>query len=285
MGYLDRYLAGEHEQVWAELGALGAAVRDEPLYSDALAVARETMRRALHNIETLIPRLKAVGYRFGYYWLRKDQREPDSEKLPLFAPADPDAPAQLADLENAVGPIPLSIVAWYETIGVVNFVGLAPRSWGLRDPKARLRWATWIATADDPDMPRDAELFHNAGLIDWERPEVVLDPLQVMPLNRQLAMLRDWQEEMRLYGDNPPFTLLMALSATLKYDDPNGWELYQVVLPQSSADTHLSGEWHDTTFVNYLRICFRWGGLPGLQLSPHPPLRDLAHLTEGLLPL
>jgi hypothetical protein len=68
--YLDRYLRGEHEQVWDELVALGAAVREEPLYSDALAVARETMRRARHNIETLIPRLVRVGYLFGYGWLQ-----------------------------------------------------------------------------------------------------------------------------------------------------------------------------------------------------------------------
>jgi hypothetical protein len=43
--YLERYLAGEHEPVWAELQALGAAVRAEPLYSDALAVAHDTPSR------------------------------------------------------------------------------------------------------------------------------------------------------------------------------------------------------------------------------------------------
>lgn len=42
---LDRYLHGECQPVWDELVGLGAAVREEPLYSDALAVARETMRR------------------------------------------------------------------------------------------------------------------------------------------------------------------------------------------------------------------------------------------------
>jgi hypothetical protein len=52
--YLARYLDGEHEQVWAELVALGAAVRDEPLYSDAWAIACETMRRVRHNIELLV---------------------------------------------------------------------------------------------------------------------------------------------------------------------------------------------------------------------------------------
>jgi hypothetical protein len=40
--YLERYRNGEREQVWAELLALGAQVREEPLFSDALAIARET---------------------------------------------------------------------------------------------------------------------------------------------------------------------------------------------------------------------------------------------------
>jgi hypothetical protein len=66
--YLDRYLAGEHELVWDELAALGGSVREELLYADALAVARETMQRVKSNIETLIPRWKAIGYTFGYAW-------------------------------------------------------------------------------------------------------------------------------------------------------------------------------------------------------------------------
>jgi hypothetical protein len=52
--YLERYLNGEREQVWAELMTLGAAVREVPLYSDAWAVASETMRRVRHTIELLV---------------------------------------------------------------------------------------------------------------------------------------------------------------------------------------------------------------------------------------
>jgi hypothetical protein len=66
--FLWRYLARECEQVWADMQALGPAVGVEPLYSDALAMARETMRRVRHNIETLIPRLTAASYAFGYDW-------------------------------------------------------------------------------------------------------------------------------------------------------------------------------------------------------------------------
>ncbi|HEV8191173.1 MAG TPA: hypothetical protein VGP82_06775 [Ktedonobacterales bacterium] len=66
-------MAGEHEQVWAELLALAAQVRAEAVYADALGVARETIRRARYTIETLIPRLEAIGYRFGYDWLAEDE--------------------------------------------------------------------------------------------------------------------------------------------------------------------------------------------------------------------
>ena len=61
---LRRYEAGEHEAVWAELTALGAKVREAPHVDDAWAVARETMRRARHNVEQIIRRLDAMGYRF-----------------------------------------------------------------------------------------------------------------------------------------------------------------------------------------------------------------------------
>lgn len=62
--FYDRYRAGDHQQVWSDLVGLGDAVRQEPVYTDAVAVARETMKRARANIETLIDRLHAIGYRF-----------------------------------------------------------------------------------------------------------------------------------------------------------------------------------------------------------------------------
>ncbi len=67
MGYLERYINGEYEQVWAELQALGPAVRSEPLYSDAREVADETMRRVRRNCERLVERLRAMAYKFGVY--------------------------------------------------------------------------------------------------------------------------------------------------------------------------------------------------------------------------
>jgi len=55
-------------------------------------------------------------------------------------------------------------------------------------------------------------------------------------------------------------------------------------------------EWPDTTLVNYLRECFRWGGFPGFDLAhpknpnrgedtfPMPP-EHFRLLTTDLLPI
>jgi hypothetical protein len=63
--FFERYQAGDHITVWNDLMSLGEAVRHEFYANDAIAVAHETMRRARHNIETLIQRLDAMGYRFN----------------------------------------------------------------------------------------------------------------------------------------------------------------------------------------------------------------------------
>ena len=64
--YLSRYLAGEYEQVWDELVSLGSAVREEPVMSDASAVARQRMRGAKAHALRLLDRFGRIGYRFAH---------------------------------------------------------------------------------------------------------------------------------------------------------------------------------------------------------------------------
>jgi hypothetical protein len=106
--YLARYLAGEHEKVWEELVALGPAVREEPVLSDAAAVARETMRRVRHNIETVHRRLVGLGFPFA-----------DGDRA--FIPAAPDALQRIEAAERELGPFPLSLKAFYCEVERVNF--------------------------------------------------------------------------------------------------------------------------------------------------------------------
>ncbi len=163
--------------------AYGAQVREEPLLSEALAVARETMRRVRHNIDVLLPRLRMIGYQFGYGWVQpymdlpafyqtgKRLEELEAERFTyearlaytefleqaskepiVFASAKhneehicfldglinesqneyrlkelrkereyyqslPSAVDQIQQLEAIMGPLPLSVRAWYEEIG------------------------------------------------------------------------------------------------------------------------------------------------------------------------
>lgn len=114
MNYLQRYLNGEYAQVWAELLALGSSIRDEPLYSDAYAVARETMLRARNNVELLVSRLTTVGYRF---------RRPEM----TWQPPNQESLATLVRLEREYGRLPLGLHAWYEFVGSINFMGSYPQ--------------------------------------------------------------------------------------------------------------------------------------------------------------
>ncbi len=130
MDYLQRYTGGEFEDVWNELLALGPAVRDEPAYSQARQVADETMRRVRRNLERIVARLRTIGYQFGVY--------PDGSPVP-YAPeplADPNDSIRkdIRNLQEAVGPLPISLVAFWEQVGSVDLIGML-RSWPMElDP-------------------------------------------------------------------------------------------------------------------------------------------------------
>lgn len=111
--YLDRYLAGEHEAVWRELAALGPAVREPPVWDDARAVAAETMRRVRHDVELLVARLGAMGFRFVH-------------PAQAHEPPTPALLARLDALEAQAGPLPLALRAFYETVGSVCLMGAHP---------------------------------------------------------------------------------------------------------------------------------------------------------------
>jgi len=120
MNYLERYRNGEYERVWGELQSLGSAVRQEPYYSLAREVATETMRRVRRDCDLIISRLRALGYVFGTYpdgstgYYTQGARVPPSEATR----------ADLAELEERVGPLPLSLVAFWQEVGSVDLVGM-----------------------------------------------------------------------------------------------------------------------------------------------------------------
>lgn len=124
MDYLKRYHDGEYEQVWSDLQALGPTVRQEPHFTPAREVAAETMRRVRRNCQLLVSRLHSARYVFGVY---PDGSRGYYTQGPLVPPSDRTR-SDCADLEARVGTLPLSLAAFWQEVGSVDFVGMHP-SW------------------------------------------------------------------------------------------------------------------------------------------------------------
>jgi hypothetical protein len=99
--------------------SLGPDLRsDEAALSAATVVARETMRRARHNVERLVERLPTFGFEF--------------EDKPVADPP-PDATTLIDALESEIGLLPLSLRTWFEEVGQVNLNGAHPQ-WAFQYP-------------------------------------------------------------------------------------------------------------------------------------------------------
>jgi hypothetical protein len=315
--YLERYLRGECEEVWAELRALGGRIRELPLYDEAQGVVRETMKRVRCNIELLVPRLTALGYRFAY---------PDR----VFVPADEQTHQLAADVERRAGPLPLSLRGWCEVVGEVNLMGAHPKlSTYVQSPGADemaqgflSMFAQFGGRAAAPGdalqasvatcqrllkeviqgiktrQPRSTDVDAGvraskellAGMmrpIAAAGPEVDSDPLVVEPY------FGDPEDNMNegdpgegdvAIGGTDTFEAMIGPDPTHKTNHSGGTP-YTIVFPDPAIDARLLGEENYGTFIDYLRTCFRWGGFPGLRASAKPPREELAFLTQGLTPL
>lgn len=124
MDFLERYMNGEHEQVWQELQKLGASIRNEPIYSQANAVAIETMRRVRRNCERIISRLQTLGYVFGTF---PDGTRRQYKVKPLTPPSS-NMKADYEELESIAGTLPLSLTAFWNEVGAIDLIGMHP-SW------------------------------------------------------------------------------------------------------------------------------------------------------------
>jgi hypothetical protein len=116
---LNRYLSGEHEYVWRELGI---AVVPSVLLGEAQLIAVETMRRVRRNLEILVPRLRSEGFAFAHPllpegddgWARYDA---------VRAHPTPHTEELLKRVQQVAGPLPKSVKAFYREVGAVNLDG------------------------------------------------------------------------------------------------------------------------------------------------------------------
>jgi len=254
---LPRYLAGEREQVWADLMGLGPRALETRFQPHARAVATETMRRARRNVEILIARLRALGYEFwdgAVEWKRSPTLKmgyaggilevpnpfaaiPQPPRAPesVFAPAGAELRRQAAGLQ-----LPMSLRAWFEEVGEVDFSG---------------RHSQLCQFDNDPG-------YRN----------VDADPLMVF-----------LEPDLELEDQ-----LVISLAAAEKSAQASGAQVdafYGVQVPNAGADAVLEGAPGQPTFVEYLRHSFEWGGFPGWDGAPDSPRELLRQLSEGLEPI
>lgn len=246
MIFHERYMSGEREQVWSELVALGHQARHAAYFGDAYAVAKEMMRRVRRNVEVLVERLNGLGYEFA---------RPEAAYLP------PDAAAleRIVAIEGSLGPLPLSLRAFYEIVGSVDFTQS-------RDQ---------LVQHHRPERGR-------AGDIQVLGEE---DPLVVAPLTELV--------EMEASAGRVYFCFAADEFHKANY---SGGENYHVWLPDPRADFEIVGMYEiEERFVEYLRATFSWGGFRGrvdtLEEDESrcrkvaPKLGVIQSLSEGLLPL
>lgn len=246
----ERYLNGSYQKVYEELLQAHEQVFVEPLYEDALLVGKEMMRRVRQNVELVVARLQTIGYRFGEgFWeedISSEAKALIEQDIPVFQAPPVETPERLVLLEQLAGPLPFALTCWYEQVGVVNLIGRFP-------------------SFDD----RVLDDAYGA----------ILDPLFIYSLEMLLKMGRGpgtgkaWNREQ---------TISLSPDHYYKYHF-SGSGAYSILLPAKVFDTSLLLERHQTTFVNYLRQCFRWGGFPGLEIENRLPENVVSFLTANLL--
>jgi hypothetical protein len=248
--HYERYLAGEHEQVWKDLVALGADARSEAHAADALAVAYETMERVDRNVRILVERLNGLGYRFvdpgsgfgGSGLLGKlFGRGPTLH--PPHVPPDPGTAKMIAKMEKlADGPLPLSVRAFFEVVGAVNLTG-----------------------EHDTLAPTDSTVLPDALVVDGAEGALY------------------WLENICEEDEDGSGKVICIAPDAFHKSNVSGGPPYAIALPAPVADAPLDDERHEVNFVEYLRIAFAWGGFPGWEEADAVLPDELAGLREGLI--
>jgi hypothetical protein len=222
-----RYQQGLYQQVYDELLTMQDQVFAEPVYPEAVLVARTLMRRVRQNIEVLIPRLKALGYELvDGYWNRDcsalipEELAQADERYRVFRAPPAETAFLLWEVEECVGTLPLCVKAWYEEVGSVNLIGTFPA----------------IGTLDSLTE--------------------TLDPLLIEPVEDLLDQFpASAPEEFEEFKDDDGLIeVSLAVDAPLKHG-ASGSGGYNIKTPCRAFDTTIDLIYYpkDYTFVEYLR--------------------------------
>jgi hypothetical protein len=150
-------------------------------------------------------------------------------------------------VEQRLGVLPLSLRAWWDVVGSVNLTG-------------------------DHDL-----LSASAGPPNSELGTLLTDPLVVYGPEASLSdfeLSEGWEADRQC---------ILAPDRYHKHGFSGGSE-YAIAVPCRAADALVLNEPNRIHLVEYLRLCFQYGGFPGFQDDESKiPRREMALLTDGLL--
>ena len=198
------------------------------------------MRRVARGADVLAERLAALGWVPLYGELRTRPRTEDREVMRRIE-------------ETTGAPLPVSLRAFWEVVGGINFVWDYERG-------------------DAPDLGVDLPMDD-------------MDPLWVDAPEEVTRLFEEWAD--RRSGVDPelagPFNLDLAPDYLHKANTSGGAP-YRFELPFLGADPVFVNEAHELPFVDYLRLCFRWACFPRLELhADRPDVREfLLVMCNGL---
>jgi hypothetical protein len=248
--FLERYIAGDHDGVWADMRALGSVKMDDPQWPDIWSVVIEAMRRTRSNVETLIERLRHADYQFI------DTTDPPIHIGKPLSNPDDESLAFREWLDELTGPLPLTLCGWLEFVGDVNLLGNHP-DW----PETEMLSDALVVEFEyrECKASADAQSYYRNELEDW-----------------RYAVNEDGLEEVG------PFRLNFAPDALHKVNVSGGGP-YGVIVPDGHIDGMVDLDGRRLHFIDYLRECFQWGGFPGFARMPGRDNGTIADLSRDLL--
>lgn len=249
MNLVNRYKNGECEQVVDEVLLMGKEAF-HPKYSFEIdALFTEIFGRVAYNLDAIYEELKQIDYKFF-----------NNKKYNSFTPRHKplsnteELLKRLSETVSIYGYVPLSLVYFYRIVGGVNF------AWNYDEYPSIL----------------------------WE----MADPIQVSSLDDLVSYVSDeyWKEDMKEYLDDPTYgNAFLEISADdLHKDNISGGPPYSIqITKEKSIDSKVLNEANNTTFINYLRICFKYGGFPGMEFQESSKSYDefLINIQKILKPI
>lgn len=216
MTLFDRYINGQTEQVYQDIYDLGQDAFLPTNLPDIERVMTETFQRVAYNLDIIYSELKIIDYLFKTEFDYNFQR-------PIAKPSA-DTEQLLRKLESVVrrfGFVPLSLKMFYKIVGACNF------GW---------------------DYNTNEEYI-------WQ----YADPIQIFSLDDVVSELtdEDFLSDLQEYYEEDGFVSLQLSADYFHKDNTSGGPAYSLkITDRQSVDAEFLNEEHNTTFINYLRICF-----------------------------